>query len=778
MALKISRPRDAFDEANAPFRLISNVMRTSARQFSSLERKLQRERARLEKVKRDQRVLGLSESTSHHEEAFEYLMISGPEESEYSNTLSLLFGIQEILREAYNSLVGKVQVDEEEEVEHALTAVANPREIHELDLFDTFFDSEKYDEESLAEKRGNATAELEALQKVGANFRTNVEAVSALFKSADEVGDKIYKALQDQYESMAAQHQQHGQKIIGSPSLTSIAEVIYDKLPGVEDIDGHILFRNVPDHKIGNAARFLAYLTSPEIFPFVKDANRTVRYAIREIQKLHAHLNAMQPIAREYKEQHSHIMEGRPYQGSEEDKVPSITDLCEKILEIDFNGIEYQRPKKKPTQRELFEFGLRDTAYRMIIDSLEELAKIKSPVTKPSPSERKRFDEKRMKAALKVAYSILELRARQNEKEEQQKTFYRCTSQSDEESLGAIRLDPMDPPKTVSIDRIRGSGFHDVQEHLDAIVRETRKYPAIAKILRGKENERNHFMLWAPPGSGKTEVMRTIPLREGFIYLEARGADLGTAWMNETEKNPRRVFELAHDLHMKTRKTVVIGIDEGEHLLAKVYGDHGAKTHNQVIAEIKALLDGTIAYEGVVLLVALNDIKGIKEPMMRRYHVFIVGELNGQDRANLLYDFAGRGLPTDDSLTLEECYKVGNRMAGATGDLLRKPVDVIEKKFLKEMDLRHPRILAGLESYVRDENGEFDLSKVTTEERVYVKAEFEKRGYFITPKLLNLAVNKVMTDAGSRTLIRQAQDFYRDARRLKRQMPGLEALEL
>ncbi len=778
----ISRPRDAFDAVNAPFREISEVMRASANQFSLLEKQLQKERNSLEKAAREQRIMGFSSSAfpgGIDDNSFEYLLASQPEESEYSNTIGLLFKVQDILWNSYSSLVGKVQVNEDEEVEHLLTALAHPKKIQALVLYNTFFNSEEYEKEDIEQKRENALAELEALRETAGSFRTTVEALSSQFRLAEDIGEKIYEALKTQHAAMVQRHQKNGQRIIKSPSLTSIAELIYDKLPGIEDIDEHILLKNISHYKIKSAARFLAYLTSPEIFPFVCDANLISTYAIQEMKKMHACLEIMRPLATDYKRQHAQIMEKGEYQMNQQDHVSSIVEIVEKVREIDFKDISFQRPEKKPSRLDLFIGNLRNSAYEFIINSLEELAKIKLPKNrKCSGQELKKYHDIRFKAAAKVAYSLLERRAKDNELEEQEKTAYRCLAVSDEESLGSIQIEPMDPPRTVSIERIKGSGFREVKEHFKSIDRDSRKYSAVAKVLSGKSNERNHFMLWGPPGVGKTEIMRTIPHNKNWIYIEARGADLGTAWMNETEKNPRRLFDLAYDKHCRTRKPVFVAIDEGEHLLAKVYGDYGAKTHNQVVAEIQALLDGTIAYEGVILLVSLNKIDHIQEAMMRRYHIFIVGELNADDRASLLYDFAGRGLPRDETLTLESCYDLGNRMTGAGGDLLRKPIDLLEKKFLKEMDEHYPKVLAGLETYLRDESGEFELSKVTPEEREYVKGEFAKGGYTVTPLLISQAVNKIMSDGSVRNLIKQTQDFYRDAKRKKRQMPGAEALEL
>ncbi|GEM_PF-4099977 len=778
MSAVVLRPRDKFDRANAPFRTIVPVIKGAAKKFSLLEEKLHKKRSALEKEVLAQRSTIFAAAKPRQEDAFEYLLSSGPEESDYSNPLGLFLRVQDIIRETYKSLVGEVKEEEsEDEISHVLTILSKPRQLHELKLYDRYFGSKGYDEETLDAKRTAAQNEFEALQKVAGEFRSKVEELSILFRAADEMGNQISQVLKLQYDTMAKQHQQVGQKIISSPSLTSLAELIYDKLPGIEDIDEHVLQKNISTYKINSAARFLAYLTSPQVYSFAKDANAAVRYAVEEIRALQASLNKAKPIADEYKRRHSQIMDGLPSRTSENEP-SSIDEVIGKIREVDFDEIEHQKPKEKPTKLEVFESDLNDSAYRFIIDSLEELAKIKSRKKVPNKEEIRKYDKERLRSARKVVYSILELRAKNIELEERHKTSFRCTTSDGEDSLGAIKIEPMDLSKTVSIEHIRGSGYNDVREHFKSIDRDTRKYPAVAKVLSGRENERNHAMLWGPPGCGKTQVMRAIAKNPDYIYIEARGADLGTAWMNETEKNPKRVFELAYEKHRKLRKPVIIAIDEAEHLLAKVYGDTGAKTHNQVVAEIQSLLDGTIAYEGVTLLVALNDISGIKEAMMRRYHVFIVGELDRHDRAHLLYDFASRGLPLDESLTLDECYRIGDKMNGATGDFLRKPVDLVERKFLKEMDIHHPEILVGLESYLKDEEGEFDLEKVTPQEREFVKGQFTQAGYSLTANLLSRAVTKVMSEVSSKTLIRTAQDFYRDAKRKKRQMPGLEALEL
>lgn len=766
------RDEDEFYQANLKARTILPIIRETATSFRKYRTAVRREITRLDKLVNDPRRQSIA--SPGEDVATVDFIVSAPEDSDFSNTIGLVHRLRKGILEVYQRLLGSE--DDESEV---LSLLANPvTKSIKLSTAQAFYDSGEYIKTEPLERATIAQEELEALEDISGKYRAAMGRLGDLLSSGKDLSSELLEVISEHYGSISKEHLEGRQNIIKNPSLTSVAQMLYDKLPGISEVDEGIKVENIPKNKITLAAKALAHITDPTIYRYARDGNKSVALAIHEISKLQQILKQLEPLVLKYKRQYAETMEDRSYLGSPTgDKVESIDEIVDNIKDIDFETIKYQSPKEKPTQAEKRDRDRTDVVYEYIVKSLESLAKIHTP---GNATERQKLarNERRLREAKKVVLEILRCRERDTKIQEGENTLFEVKTQDDEENMGSVSLRPMDIPERIPFSSILGSGYKELGAHLDGVIAK-QSVTAVASIIQAKQGNRGHIMMLGPGGVGKTQVLRYLAALEDVVLISTTGAALGTAWMHKTAKNPGELFELGEKKYRETRKPVFIAIDEAETLLAKLQGvQHDAADQNKTVAEIQRILDGGRLYEGVTLIVALNNVDNLDGPMMRRYHTFIVGKLSPEERTQLFKRFVYHGFEVDAKITDEYINKLAKGMVDFSGDLIRAPVDLIENRFFGKMHGEHRKELEDIDYYIREEDGAFDLSKVTAEQRDYVKRKFAAHGYRITPEILSSAVKSVKDNGNVMALVKDSVRFYQRAENKLRQNPGLNALKL
>lgn len=184
---------------------------------------------------------------------------------------------------------------------------------------------------------------------------------------------------------------------------------------------------------------------------------------------------------------------------------------------------------------------------------------------------------------------------------------------------------------------------------------------------------------------GKTEVFRAVGSDKKSISISVQGSDFNTCWKGEMEKNPKRLFEGAINLHKESKRHVHILIDEIDSVLNndKGYGE------TNLTLEFQILMDGVVHYPNISIWGATNNPERIPMPMVRRFSkVVIVGELDQNDRIILLKQYAGY-LPLN-TFNDRDWENAAERLSGATGDVIRKIIDHIWRNKLTQFVSKNP----------------------------------------------------------------------------------------
>jgi GTPase SAR1 family protein len=764
--------------SNDDVRPILEVIESMAGKFKKLEEILDEKYQFFEGVIESHELNTLKQEAEDENPLLAWLLGAQDEDEEDSslkvaNPVGLYFKVMNNFYDAYQQMLGFDLADPEEvftdeyleahpeaasndDFKLFCDGLSSKRALKTLRKFEQFRQHPDYPQQPLKDRQQNAISELEAIRIEAGRYLSLVERVQGMLSKADDVALDIYKLASREFSQMQDYHAA-GNKIVKKPSLTALARVLFEKMEGIDQVKKGLEPHELSDHVVNNAARLLCALVDTKLYGQLCDENKIITFATQETEKLHKILKEMLPLTIEYKKAHSMIIKETEYAETTADEVEDPSDTLRKLKEINFDRIKFKAPKRRKSKVEERTDEANNQAYALIITELDKLSKVKG-------------EQRRFSAAKKTVISILEQRRKLVQEEGKLSNYYRCGEGEHEQ----ITLRLADPPRYIDPASIRGLNFEEVRRHY-SILNSQQRYQAVAKLMSpsGKINE--NFLLLGPPGCGKTELVRALGSDTQSIFVEVRGSNVTSMWQGQTEKNPMRIFQQAEELSKAQKKRVNVFIDEAEAILAPPQG-YGEGSNKRVLSELNAILDGTYSFEGVNLIVALNSLDNVKLSNLRRFRMYIVGELSLEDRAALLEDFVNRGLPAGPDMDCKKYRSLAGMIPGATGAIIRYPVDIITQHFWEKLYATKRSELERINDELIDEQGQFDLSRATPKQRDTVKELLRKSGYVVTYRLLKSAVTKVAGMQAVQEQIRNAEEFYEKAKREAEQlrMGGLD----
>ncbi len=119
------------------------------------------------------------------------------------------------------------------------------------------------------------------------------------------------------------------------------------------------------------------------------------------------------------------------------------------------------------------------------------------------------------------------------------------------------------------------------------------------------------ILLWGPPGTGKTFVIKALAHEAGCAFFSVKGAELLDKYVGESERAVRTVFQRARDAAPS-----IIFFDEFD-ALAPVRGSSSSSVSDQVVAALLTEIDG-VADRGRVAVVAATNRKDLIDGALLR----------------------------------------------------------------------------------------------------------------------------------------------------------------
>lgn len=199
-------------------------------------------------------------------------------------------------------------------------------------------------------------------------------------------------------------------------------------------------------------------------------------------------------------------------------------------------------------------------------------------------------------------------------------------------------------------------------QHAAQVLREADRYKGKADIP--------NILLFGPPGTGKTDIARTIANESGVKFIEAKTADLKAQYMGQSAHLVRELFNRA-----RASAPCVLFIDEIDAVAVK-RGSGDAYT-NDIVTEMLAQMEGAQKSDRpVIVLAATNHKEQIDPAILRRFtYEFEIPLPDEAARAELLVRFIAER-PVDPALDVAEVAaflaKRLNRKSGSDLSMLVK----------------------------------------------------------------------------------------------------------
>lgn len=119
------------------------------------------------------------------------------------------------------------------------------------------------------------------------------------------------------------------------------------------------------------------------------------------------------------------------------------------------------------------------------------------------------------------------------------------------------------------------------------------------------------ILLWGPPGTGKTFVVKALAHEAGCAFFAVKGAELLDKYVGESERAVRTVFQRARDAAPS-----IIFFDEFD-ALAPVRGSSASSVSDQVVAALLTEIDG-VSDRGRVSVIAATNRKDLIDGALLR----------------------------------------------------------------------------------------------------------------------------------------------------------------
>ncbi|QRV80906.1 AAA family ATPase [Ceratobasidium sp. AG-Ba] len=151
-------------------------------------------------------------------------------------------------------------------------------------------------------------------------------------------------------------------------------------------------------------------------------------------------------------------------------------------------------------------------------------------------------------------------------------------------------------------------------------------YPEAFKSGILKQQAISGALLFGPPGTGKTHVVRALAKESGARMMAIKPSDIADKYVGETEKLVNSLFKLARRL-----KPCVVFIDEIDSIMGARTSKScsgGSRWHTSMLTEFMQEMDGLIA-SSVIVIGATNRPFDIDDAVLRRLPCRLLVDLPG-----------------------------------------------------------------------------------------------------------------------------------------------------
>lgn len=180
------------------------------------------------------------------------------------------------------------------------------------------------------------------------------------------------------------------------------------------------------------------------------------------------------------------------------------------------------------------------------------------------------------------------------------------------------------------------------------------------------------LLLEGPPGTGKTQIARTLASESGLKFIGVTTSDFKAKYLGQSGHRVRDVFNEA-----RTKSPCILFIDEIDAVAGARGGEDGLMT--EMVGQLLQEMDGLKETESHVLVVAATNRRADIDPgiLSRFSRTLYIGLPNAEQRAKLLALLLDRvPISFDRDLVYRD---LAEKLDGASGRDLKSVVEVAER---------------------------------------------------------------------------------------------------
>lgn len=551
-----------------------------------------------------------------------------------------------------------------------------------------------------------------------------------------------------------------------NPMLTDLLLDTADNLPRLytrkEKVKGKKKAKEVKyldEFELMRATRVLIEISDPSFHEYIKEPRKFLSKISDSIMTYYETLSSLEHRMREVLEGERDNPIGTFEVGGRdfERHMANPSSIVHRLNGINYNSVRPREEETRPNgqlEREYF------AGRRKLLEHLADaMKKINEAEDDPEKFKIARDAVKKgvaIKERIEKARQTSKDTAIKKDKDEENEFYVGASGMH-----GAFGFEREPAPK-VKLKDVYGKSFDEMKTHLEDLA-DYSKYLHLYGATAPRGKIKSNMIAIGPYGCGKTEIGRAIAGDKRFIGADVAVTDLLTCWFGEFEKNVDRVWDAAKELRRNSgdNKLVFLLMDEFDSWFGNTNGHWVDRTYQRVQKAIQMKLDGVVDYEGIITVGFTNEPANVPLAIYRRFkYVDIVGELEKQERIDLLKHFLRAGLPMSSGFKNKHYQKWGSMMDGATGDVIGKVADDIHYEFMRQFIEEHPKDGRRLNNYIRKMH--VDGKNL---DKKYIKREIGKH-LKVTPVWVEEKINQKINDPIIVEQIETAVRVYAEARKV------------